>query len=32
MSIFERKLKLAINPDLIDKNETGNMSLFASGW
>jgi hypothetical protein len=32
LSILERKLKLAVNPDLIDKNEAGNMSLFASGW
>jgi hypothetical protein len=32
MSILEKKLKLAINPDLIDKNEAANRSLFASGW
>jgi hypothetical protein len=28
----DQKLKLAFNPELIDKNEAGNMSLFASGW
>jgi hypothetical protein len=28
----ERKLKLARNPDLIDKNEAGNPNLFVAGW
>jgi len=32
LSTPERKLKLAVNPDLIAKNEAGNVSLFASGW
>ena len=32
MAQAERTLKLSVNPDLIDKNEAGNMSLFASGW
>ena len=32
MSVCETKLKLAVNPELIDKNETGNTSLFAEGW
>ena len=28
----ERKLKLARNPDLIDKNDAGNPNLFVAGW
>ncbi|GJD65630.1 hypothetical protein [Methylobacterium frigidaeris] len=32
MTNLERKLKIALNPDLIDKNEAGNASLFAHGW
>ena len=32
MSVCETKLKLAVNPGLIDKNATGNTSLFAEGW
>jgi len=27
-----RSLRLAINPDLIDKNQTGEKTLFAEGW
>lgn len=32
MSKPERKLKIAVNPELIDKNESGDASLFATGW
>jgi hypothetical protein len=32
MSVSVQQLKLAINPDLIEKNEAGNASLFATGW
>ena len=32
MSKPERKLKIAVNPELIDKNEAGHASLFATGW
>ncbi len=32
MSKPERKLKVAVNPELIDKNKAGHASLFATGW
>jgi hypothetical protein len=32
MQTSDRHLKLALNPDLIKKNEAGNVTLFASGW
>lgn len=32
MSKPERKLRIAVNPELIDKNEAGHASLFATGW
>ena len=32
MSKSDGKLKVALNPELIDKNEAGNASLFATGW
>ncbi len=31
-SILGRRLRVSINPDLIDKNESGDKALFASGW
>ncbi|ACA18635.1 signal recognition particle GTPase [Methylobacterium sp. 4-46] len=32
MTASQRKLKIARNPSLIDKNRAGNPSLFAHGW
>jgi hypothetical protein len=32
MSVLERRLRLSINPGLINKNEAKDDSLFKSGW
>jgi hypothetical protein len=32
MSTARQKLKIALHPNLIDKNEAGDKSLFAFGW
>ncbi|AWN39700.1 hypothetical protein [Methylobacterium durans] len=32
MSLSQRKLKIALNPKLVDKNTTKKKSLFAEGW
>ena len=29
---LDRKLKVAINPRLINKNEAGDKTLFTDGW
>ena len=32
MTVLGRRLRLSINPTLIDKNEAKDASLFKSGW
>ena len=32
MSVLTQKLKLSINPGLLNKNETNDQSLFTKGW
>ena len=32
MSVLSRRLRLSTNPDLIDKNEANDASLFRAGW
>jgi Origin of replication binding protein len=32
VSVLNQRLKLSINPDLINKNERGDTSLFSRGW
>src|SRR5688500_5643606 len=32
MTASSRMLKLALNPNLVDKNERGIASLFSTGW